>query len=88
MTRSLKNPKVINRARVLVAILQAMQNVFPDTYIRPRNKDDSDCKEILNINMVKTGENIPNGYFENAQDVTEGCLLARILVKSNNPLSE
>jgi hypothetical protein len=78
--------QTISRARVLVAVLQSMQNVFPDTYIQPKNEEDENSSSIYNINMVKTGEHLLDNYFENAEDVNAGSLLARIYIKTNNSL--
>jgi hypothetical protein len=54
--------QTISRARVLVAVLQSMQNVFPNTYIQPNNEEDEDSSSIYNINMVKTEEHLLDIY--------------------------
>jgi hypothetical protein len=83
--RNKNETKNISRGRLLVAILQGMQNVYPDTYIYPKQVDDNH-PVITNINMVKIGENLLDGYFQNATDIPTGSFIARIYVHTNNPL--
>jgi hypothetical protein len=87
ITKPKSNPKRINRARVLVGILQSMQNVYADTYLQPKTTDENHSN-IYNVDMLKLSEQTLDGYFENAEEVQDGCMLARVTVRSTHPLSE
>jgi hypothetical protein len=81
------DPMTISRPRVLIAILQAMQNVFPDSYIVPQVISDQH-KGFFNINMIKSCPEILSHYFEDADDAQSGSLLTRVYVNSSHTLSE
>jgi hypothetical protein len=83
--RNKNDPKHISRGRLLVALLQAMQNVYKDTYIYPKQVD-THHPVIINPIMVKLGENLLDDNFCNAADTPTGSLIARIFVHMNHPL--
>jgi hypothetical protein len=87
ITKAKEDTKKINRARVLIAILQAMQNVFPDTYIAPKVIDKK-YQPFLNVDMIKTTDEILNMYFEDAEEMQSGSLLSRVYIKCNNALAD
>jgi hypothetical protein len=87
ITKSNKEERVSSQPRVLIAVLQAMQNVFPETYI-VRNVVGDENKGFFNINMVTTSADVLSHYFEDAEEVNSGSLLARVYINSNHPLLE
>jgi hypothetical protein len=89
ITKSKKDPRTINKSRVLVAILQAMQNVYSDTYMIPKiGKEDKEHPNIYNINMVSTSDAIISDYFEYPEIVPNGSFTGRIELHTNHPLSD
>jgi hypothetical protein len=87
ISRPRKSEMQINNSRTVAAILAAMQNVFPDTYLIPQNITILD-KNIINPLEIPPHDTALSKYITFEPDTPDRTIMARIYMRSNNRLTE
>jgi hypothetical protein len=81
-----KSKATIHKSRVMVAILQAMQNVYPDTYLAT-TEDDKTIPAIINIKDVPMDENQIRQYLATPMNPTK-TFHAKVYMMTNHTIQE
>jgi hypothetical protein len=87
----IKRPKKsecqLNNSRIVAAVLEAMKNVFHDTYLTPTDTKITD-RTIITPLKVPPHPTTLDQYITYEPNMSEGSMMGRIYVKTNNRLIE
>jgi hypothetical protein len=86
LTKKWKSRSSVNKPRLVVAIIQAMQNVFQDTYLATV-EDDKSIPTIINVKDIPTDDKI-NQYLATPINSQHQSFHCKIIVLTNHTIQE